>query len=333
MPQSSYVYAVARIRAVEKGLIGRDKMHRMAEGTLEEAMRMLSEAGYGEMPDATPADCEAMIVRERDKAARLVQEVSPLPAVTDLFLLQADVHNLKVLIKARLLNSGEKPVLMGGGLYEPEALKSMVADQDYRNLPPAFASALNGLEKELLGKESPQKVSVALDRANLLHAADVLGKEKSAKLDFARSYFAAMADFNNVLALLRLRDMGAPKEALTDVLLPGGDLMASTLTAAFEQPFDAMAKTVARCGAGLAIQAGLDEVQRTGQNGALEKARDNHLIELVRKGKYGMEDLRPILGYLIAREQEAKCIRLIVTAKRNGLPEAVITERLRELYG
>jgi len=194
------------------------------------------------------------------------------------------------------------------------------------------------------GEEARQAADAVLDAVSA-HAAHLCRDyTETARFAAALLGLAVRVDARDLPALRRAGDTGAAGvefdvlspayyEALGDVLLPGGDLMASTLVAAFEQPFDAMAKTVARCGAGLAIQAGLDEVQRTGHNGALEKARDNYLIDLVRKGKYGMEDLRPILGYLIAREQEAKCIRLIVTAKRNGLEESVITERLRELYG
>ena len=39
-----------------------------------------------------------------------------------------------------------------------------------------------------------------------------------------------------------------------------------------------------------------------------------------------------LLAYLLGREQEAACIRLIITVKRNGLPDSIITERLRGLY-
>jgi hypothetical protein len=40
-----------------------------------------------------------------------------------------------------------------------------------------------------------------------------------------------------------------------------------------------------------------------------------------------------VVGYYIARDREAKAIRMILTVKRNGLDDGVITERLRELYG
>ncbi len=329
MPQSSYAYAVARIRAKENGLIGRDKMSRLAESSLEEAVRMLVESGYGNMPEATAADCEAMIAHERDDAARLVQEITPEPEITDLFLLKTDIHNLKVLLKARLLDSQDVE-LVSGGVYLKEKLTLAVRDHDYRDLPGALRDALEALEKELPTREDPQRVSVRLDQAYHTHAGMILNKHKNA---FASDYFKALADFDNVLALLRLRAMGASKEELADVVLPGGSIPKSTLVDAMEQPQENMVKQVSTGVAGSAIQKGLEEMLRTDRVSALEKARDNHLMELTKKGKYDVMTLQPVLGYLLAREQEARCIRLIVTVKRNGLDEGVITERLRELYG
>ncbi len=330
MPQSSYEYAVARIRVHEKDLIGTDRMMRMAEGTLDDAMRLLNETGYGDIADATASDVEAMIAAEQQNAARLIDEISPLPAVTDLFLMRADVHNLKVLIKARLMGGTEMPTLSTGGRFNPHELSGMVQSQDYRKLPVSFRGALNALEKDLLGHVEPQMVSIAIDRAYLQHAFRVLKDTPNA---FASDYFTALADFDNVLSMLRVRAMNAGKEELAAVLLPEGDLMHATLLVCLDQPFESLSKLVNKCGAGTAIVRGLEAVQRTGIVSAMEKARDDYLLRFARDGRFGMSDIRPIVGYLLARDREAKAIRLIMTAKRNGLQDSVITERLRELYG
>ncbi|MGN0785036.1 MAG: V0D/AC39 family V-type ATPase subunit, partial [Candidatus Aphodomorpha sp.] len=103
MTQQSVPYACARISALSKGLLDQQTVKRMAEGSLEEAMRILLDIRYGNIPDATPADCERMIDNVRIQTAAEIRELSPKPTITDLFLLQTDVQNLKVLIKARLL--------------------------------------------------------------------------------------------------------------------------------------------------------------------------------------------------------------------------------------
>ncbi|MDR1620187.1 MAG: V-type ATPase subunit [Clostridiales bacterium] len=332
MPQSSHLFAVARVRALEKNLIGGDGMHRIAYGTLEEGMRVLRESGYGGMPDATDADCERMIANELLKTAKLIEEITPDKEATDLFLLRADVHNIKALLKQRLLGSADAPALLNGGVYDTARLSACVRDQQYRDLPEAFKDALNALEKELAAAPSPKAVSVALDSAYQNHARAVIAARHDND-PFLSDYFYGLADFDNVLALLRLRDMGARRDELKAALLPAGDVPHGALLNAFEQPLETLSKLVATGRAGFAIAAGLSEKQRTGHTSPLEKARDNYLIGLIKKYKYDSMTLWPVLGYYLAREQEAKSIRLIITVKRNGLDEGVITERLRELYG
>ena len=50
MAQDNALYAVARIRCHENGLIGRERMARMIAGTAEEAMQVLTGADYAALP-------------------------------------------------------------------------------------------------------------------------------------------------------------------------------------------------------------------------------------------------------------------------------------------
>ena len=54
MPQASALFAVARIRVLEKGLIGKERMARFLDLNAEDILRQLTEGGYGTLPDATP---------------------------------------------------------------------------------------------------------------------------------------------------------------------------------------------------------------------------------------------------------------------------------------
>ncbi|MBQ4611108.1 MAG: V-type ATPase subunit [Clostridia bacterium] len=326
MPQNSVTYGVTRIRCHEKDLINRDRMERMAEGTLEEAMRTLQDMGYGSMPDATPQQAERMIERELTAASELVREVSFDPTQTDLFLMKADVHNLKLLLKLRLTDSGEQPAYMAGGCFSTDALYKMVQNGEYRDLPDEFRKALAELEQSFQNQVDPALISMELDKAYIAYAYRV-GK------GVAKTYFKGMADFSNLLALLRIRAMGGGLDKLKDAMLPGGDIPESRLIQGLEAPADGLAKLLATGPARERILKGLESFQKNGSLSSLERERDNYLLSLVQGGKFEGYTILPVIAYLLAREQEAKCLRLILTAKRNRLPDSVITERLRELYG
>ncbi len=328
MPQSSYIYACARIRCLENGLLSAPAIRRMADGTLEDAMRVLADARYGGIPDAAASDVERMIEYETGAAAREVLDLSPDPELTDLFLLYNDVQNLKMLLKARLLGSSEAG-WQPGGLFGREELANAVRDQKYDLLPPKMADALASLENSLKVSVDPQRVSVTLDQAYLRHCITTADAHRSA---FAVSYFREMADYDNLLTFLRMRGAGAAREETAAMLLPEGFLSARSLMAAFDQPSESLIQIVRDHPAYEPLRAGLEEVLRTGRIGALEKARDDRLIALVRDHRFDTDTIYPVLGYYLARVREAQAVRLIITAKRNGLDDNVIAERLRVLY-
>ena len=215
MPQPSIPFACGRLSALEAGLLDQQAVKRMADGTLEDAMRMLQDAHYGDIPDATSADVERMIDNVRVHTAQELREISPKPAITDLFLLRTDIQNLKMLIKARLTNETDTE-MEAGGLFEPDQLRKMVSDQSYKDFPEDIADAVGALERDLKTEVNPQHVSVALDRAYLAHAQNTAKKEGE---PFARTYFDALCDFDNMITFLRMRATGAPKEALKEVAI------------------------------------------------------------------------------------------------------------------
>ena len=327
MPQNSVTYGVTRIRCHEKDLINREKMERMAEGTLDEAMRTLMDMGYGSLPNATPEQAELMIERELNAASDLIREVTFDETTTDLFLMKADVHNLKLLLKLRLTGSGDTPAYMAGGCWSTEALYKMVQNSEYKELPEEFSIALTELEQSFQTDIDPARISMELDKAYIAYAYRV------GKKGIAKDYFRGMADFSNLLALMRIRAMGGGLDKLKDAMLPAGDIPELKLIQALEAPADGLAKLLAMGPAKEWILKGLDAFQKGAGLSALEKERDNYLISMVQKAKFEENSILPVIAYLLAREQEAKCLRLILTAKRNRLPDSVITERLRELYG
>jgi V/A-type H+-transporting ATPase subunit C len=69
-----------------------------------------------------------------------------------------------------------------------------------------------------------------------------------------------------------------------------------------------------------------------GTSWALERTMDNRLMDLARQGGNEIFTIGPVLGYLLAREAEAKAIRLIMVGKLNRLPQDKIRERLRDMY-
>ena len=325
MPQKSPVYAVTRIRVHEKDMVKPERMARMAEASPAEVMRALGDMGYGGISDPQLSDGDRMIAKELSDAYALINEVTFSPEQTDLFILKGDANNLKLLIKQRLTGTADSPALMKG-VYPKDDIIRMVHNADYRELPEEFTKRLNALEQSFSGEIDPGRISTEIDRAYLEHC---LNNAKGASLE----YFKGLADFTNLLTMLRMRNMGAGADKLKNSLMPEGYVSHRLLIQCFDGPEEGIARAAATGPARESILKGLEEYGRSGRLTELERQRDNYLISLFKGAKLAEGGIEPLIGYLIGREQEAKCLRLIITAKRNNLPDKVITERLGELYG
>ena len=327
MAQKSYAYACARVSALSRRLLDDTALKRMAEGSMGDALRILIDDRYGSLPDAGEGDGERMIERELIAMREEVRSISPEPQITDLFLLQSDVMNLKTLIKARLLE--QKDVSwQAGGLYDREVLEKAVIDQDYRFLPEDMAEELNALEKRLAVSVEPQLISIALDRAYLRHALKAAAKNKG----FSH-YFKAKADFDNVLTVLRVRAMGGGRGMLKAVRLVEGGLPFWAFFEGSDFSAEGFGKIVESSVCRRELATALDRMYGAGSIGEVEKARDNYLMSLIAAHKHDAMSLYPVVGYILAKEREAQNVRLILTVKRNGLNDSVIAERLVKLYG
>lgn len=327
MAQESYAYACARISVLSKRLLDTATVWRMAEGSLDDALRVLQDMRYGGAQDGAEPDVERMIDREMTIALTELRELSPEPLFTDLLMLEKDMLNLKQLIKARLLGS-DAVTWAYGGLYAREKLGEMVRTQDYRALPRQLREAFDALEKRLQVQVQPQQISIQIDRAYLSYAL-----EQTARNRLGNHYFRALCDFDNVLTFLRMRAMGAGRDMLQRGLLPEGGIKQKDLIDAYELSADSLLRFMRDSVCRQALLDGLNAMLRTGNIGEIEKQRENYLLSLVQEKKHECLTIYPIIGFYIAKDREAKAVRLILTAKRNGLSDAVITERLVTLYG
>lgn len=321
MPQESYPYAVGRVRAVEERLLDGSRWARLRELDEHDAVRYLAEAGYG--ANAAGSEPEDLIEAELLRAREFVEEVTPDKRLSDLFLLRVDAHNLKVLLKSRLLGAEGGALLLPGGGFEPAALAQTVESGDFSALPAAMQAPLAQAWELAEAKEggSAPEISALCDRAVFAHAFSVLKGARGQSGAELRAYFVVQVDFLNVLSVVRARRLGYTEKELAPMLLNGGSHAAQELQAALAAEGRELAGLLAKGPAAEAIAAALE-----GAGGAdateVERRMDRELLRLARERKYESFSMGPIVGYLLAREAEAKALRVFFAARRAGVEPA-----------
>ncbi|HHX73809.1 MAG TPA: V-type ATP synthase subunit C, partial [Firmicutes bacterium] len=127
------------------------------------------------------------------------------------------------------------------------------------------------------------------------------------------------------------RRMQRAKSFLAAVLLPGGSLDLLSMLA-LSDPLEVTLDRLASTRYAQVVAEGIQLFQQTDTLTRYEKLADNFLMARIRQAKYVTLGPEPVIGYLLAKENEIKIIRIVLTGKINRLPVEEIRERLRDVY-
>lgn len=327
MPQSSYEYAVGRISVLSKKMLDAAQLRRISEATdAVEALALLLETGYGGNLTAEKfynQEIDYVIRAQLQMSRKMVWELTPAPELTSLFLLEVDTHNIKALLKARLIEIEVPDVLIDGGFFSLELLRECIENKNYDRLPEAYRIAMNKIELELQRDVDPLLFSAQIDGAMFKHIKMVLDKMNDKS--FVRQYFSLMADFQNARSVVRARLMNWDVDKLRPLLLDCGEIDHAVFIEGMETPFEQLGVKFNRGSHGRIISQTIEEYVSTGNTPILKRRMETALMNVLRSVKWEMFTLGPIIGYLMGMEAEAKALRLIFAAKRSGfefeLPE------------
>ena len=322
MAKPDYIYAVARIRAKELLCFGSSAMEQlMACKTYEECLRMLNEKGWGDgSAGQTP---ESLLDGERNKTWEQLRELVEDMSVFDVFLYANDYHNLKAAIKENYAPSHGADIYSSNGTIDPAVFRQAADEHDFSVLPAGMRDAAEEAMSVLRETGDGQLCDIIIDKA-ALNAILQAGKASGDPLlAFYAEHTVATA---NIKTAVRCQKTGKSLDFIRRALAKCDTLDVSLLTQASVESFDAIIaylNTTEYSGAAEAL---------TQSASAFERWCDNRLIEKIRPQKYETSTIDPLAAWLLARENEIKTVRILLSGKRNGLSDDAIRERLREMY-
>lgn len=322
MAKPDYIYAVARIRAKELLCFGSPAMEQlMACKTYEECLRMLNEKGWGNgSAGQTP---EFLLDGERNKTWEQLRELVEDMSVFDVFLYANDYHNLKAAIKENYAPSHGADIYSSNGTIDPAVFRQAADEHDFSVLPAGMRDAAEEAMSVLRETGDGQLCDIIIDKA-ALNAILQAGKASGDPLlAFYAEHTVATA---NIKTAVRCQKTGKSLDFIQRALAECDTLDVSLLAQTAVESFEAMIEYLGRtCYSGAAEAL-------TQSASAFERWCDNRLIEKIRPQKYETSTIGPLAAWLLARENEIKTVRILLSGKRNGLSDDAIRERLREMY-
>ena len=325
---TDYLTLSARVRAMETRLVTRERMERMLDArTDEEAVKILTECGYEELPALTNAGLDDLLSKARAALYRELSTAAPDRRVVELFQMKYDYHNAKVLVKAAAIGAGRERMRVGGGRGRPARLRDAFQRDSLGDFSEPFRQAVLRARETLNAGNDPQRADFVLDRAYFQEMADTA---KAVGSPFLQGYVRLLIDAANLRSAVRAARIGKGPDFLRQVLLPGGNVDVSVLSSGRGADLAAVFRA-GPLGEAAAAGAALTS-PGSGELTAFERMCDDavmHYLEGARLIPFGEQS---VIGYLYARESEFTAIRTILSGRMAGLDSDTIRERLREAY-
>ena len=317
--REQFTYAVARIRAKELSLLtGQDVSRLMACETYAECLNVLRDKGWPESDDY-----QKLLSMQESQLWQLVAELVSDRSLFNVLLLPIDFHNLKAAIKGHLTTSMSDDIFLSGGIFDKGHIVRCVEENKLEELPAYMVEPAKLAFEQLLHTGDGQLCDIILDKA-LLQAIKTEGSTSQSRLirDYSEFYVAS----TNIKMAMRCQRLKKNLSFLRSILVECETLDIESLATATIQGQDSLCEYLEYTAYADAVPFIKESLQK------FEFWRDNKIIELIKSEKTDSFSIGPIFAYILARQNEIKVVRIILSGKLNKIDNDLIKERLRVMY-
>lgn len=321
MQQQDFTYAVARIRFKETKLLSdADLDALLLSKDVDAVMRLLRDKGWGDNTDCRP---EELLALEEKKLWEFIDETVEDKSVLNFLLIPNDYHNLKVILKAITRDTKPDGMLIDNSVVDPEKLYTAIKAREYGDLPDYLQEIAQETMTTLLQTSDGQLCDIIVDKACMEHVYR-LGKESDNEIiKLYCELFVASAD---IKIAFRSSKTKKKLDFIRRSMAECDTLEIEMLSQAAVEGYDAV---IAYLGT-TEYRSAVDAIGTS--MSSFEKWCDDYLTNVMKPQKWEPFGIGPIVAYIIARQNEIKAVRMIISAKVNHLSENMIKERLRDMY-
>ncbi len=317
-----FTYAVARIRALEVSLFSNATIDQlMACQNYEQCLQFLEEKGWGDSDSNVNA--EAMLKREEEKIWEVVKELSVDMELFDVLSYPKLFHNLKAAIKEVCTEETNRNIFYDDVQIPGKVMLEIVQAKDFNRLPQNMQAAASEAYETLLHTRDGQLCDVMIDKA-ALEAVYAAGKD--AKDDIIRDYAESTVGVADIKIAVRSQKTAKSLEFMKRAMAECDSISVDQLSKAALSGMDAIREYLL----GTAYAEGAEALAESPS--AFERWCDNRIIQTISPQKYKAFTIGPVVAYVLARQNEIKTVRIILSGKRNDLTDDSIRERVREMY-
>jgi V/A-type H+-transporting ATPase subunit C len=323
-----YQYETAQVRMLELAMLSRTSLLDMSNSPdFRQAADLLAGTEY-----ALPAgsndltDLENVLLGRRAFVQELFSELMIDKRLVYLFRTREDFANLRLVIRRSLTKKPLGNDYTDGGNVPVKQLEQAFAEDIYDQLPTYMQQAAEQAAIAYYQNKEVRQIDYAIDG---FQAEYNLTQAQQLKNIFLLGLFRTQIDLANIRTMLRLKFTASQSQYYDErVFLKGGYLESDRIRHALDLGYEALGP--------LFYVTPYYEVVESGANYAasqksflrLEQRCDEHLLGFLKTTTQIVTGPQPIIAYLLAKENEIRTVRLILTAKKNHLDTKLILDRV-----
>jgi len=339
--QEEYAFANGRIRKLEKGLLNKDILDRMIKSSdITSALKILTESDLNgfSFDFNNPSDFEDSLNKELLHTYDIIKSISKVSTFNFLYFTFAskyDFHNIKILIKSKYLKKDFSNELISPiSTINVERLNSAIKDEKYEEIPDSFEFLIKKTLSEYNKFKDPEIIDFVLDKEryimilNKITEIEIIEEEEL----FLKRFIKINIDLNNIINCIRAKIRREKKAFAKEYLIPEGDFKAENIVEIYDSPLSSWFEKLIYTDYKEIIEPGVNYFQKNNSLMELEKLKDNYILNFSKIGKYITFGVEPLVGFITAKENDIKNIRIILSGKLNNLSHSKIKERVRDTY-
>lgn len=320
--EQDYTYGVARVRALESALFSDDTINQLIQcKSYDECMNFLRDKGWGN--GNLDQSEEEMLSIEHERTWNILRELVEDKKQCEILTVQNEFHNLKAAIKQVCTEHKTENIYYKNTEISPEYLENVIKQGQYYLLPQSMAKAAQEATEILLQTGDGQLCDIIIDRAALL-AVKQAGEES--ENSFIRQYADMQITIADIKIAVRCAATEKDSQFVKQALVPCSGVSVTELISAADSGMESVCSYLESIGYGEAVKA----LRKS--KSVFECWCDNKIIEDIKSQKYNSFTLGPIAAYVLARENEIKTVKIILSGKMNGFDNEFIKERVRIMY-
>ena len=236
MVEKLYLDIIPKIRVYEKRLIDNVKFNRMLDlENIDEVLKFLSETVYGEniSDDINIYNYEQVLSLEFGRLFKSLKDIFDNKELINIFLKKYKYNNIKLMLKAKLLNVDLGDILFNIEDFDNEFIYTAIKTENYSSLPDEIGDLVKKTLKDFEENKDPQRIDILIDK---IMFGELLKESKNISSDFLTKYIQILIDVFNVKTLFRIKKLNLNRALFDDVIVAGGNIALSNLKMIFSEP-------------------------------------------------------------------------------------------------